>query len=87
MFWTFALALTVFEILPFEIFDIEELGQGQRVQHSQLCHSMANVEIYKYHLLQFRISFHRFRDIDIWSLTLKRYVKVTQYNIRNDAIR
>ena len=33
--YTFALALTVFEILTFEIFDVEKLGHGQRVQHSQ----------------------------------------------------
>ena len=31
----FPLALTVFEILTFEIFDLKKLGQGERVQHSQ----------------------------------------------------
>ena len=31
--YAFALELTVFEILTFEIFDLEKQGQGQRVQH------------------------------------------------------
>ena len=30
----FALSLTVFEILVYQMFDIESLGQGHRVQHS-----------------------------------------------------
>ena len=30
----FSLALTVFEILVYQMFDIESLGQGHRVQHS-----------------------------------------------------
>ena len=68
-FSTFALALTVFEILTFEIFDLERQDQGQRVQHSLWwCYSMANVEIYKCYLLQFCVSSHRFRDIDIWNI-------------------
>ena len=48
---------------------------------------MENVEIYKCYILQFWASFHRFRDINIWSLTLKKYVKVKEYKIRNEAIR
>ena len=35
MLCTFALALIVFKILTFEIFDVEKLGKGQRVQHLQ----------------------------------------------------
>ena len=62
--------LTVFEILTFETFDLEKLGQSQRVQHSQWWYSMANVEIYKCHLLQFCASLHRFREIDIWRKTM-----------------
>ena len=31
----FSLALTVFEILTFEIFDLEKVGQGHGVQHWQ----------------------------------------------------
>ena len=34
-------------ILRFEMFDLENLGQGHRVQHSQFSHSIANINIYK----------------------------------------
>ena len=33
----FDLALTVSEIFTFEIFDLEKVGDGQRVYHSQWC--------------------------------------------------
>ena len=56
---------TVFYIFTFEIFDLEKPGQGQRVQHSQWCHSIANIEIYKFRLLQFCASIHRVQDINI----------------------
>ena len=39
----FKLALTISEILAFEIFDLANVGQGHRVQLSQWCHSMANI--------------------------------------------
>ena len=35
MFFTFALALTVFEKFTLEIFNLKKQGKGQRVQHSQ----------------------------------------------------
>ena len=46
MFCTIMLALTVFEILTFEIFYLEKLGQDQRVRHWQWCYYMTNVEMY-----------------------------------------
>ena len=46
----FALALTVFAVLAFQIFNLEK---GHRLQLLQLCHSMANVKIYKFHFLHF----------------------------------
>ena len=51
--YSFALALTVFEILTFEIFDLEKVGQGNAVQHWQCRRQIANVEIYKRRLLDF----------------------------------
>ena len=33
---SFALALTVFEILTFEIYDLEKVGEGERVQFIHL---------------------------------------------------
>ena len=49
----FALALTVFQILILEIFDLEKVGQGLGVQHWQCRSQIANVKIYKRHFLQF----------------------------------
>ena len=47
----FSLALAVIEILIFEIFDLEKVGQVHGVQHWQ-CHSQtANVKIYKRNFL------------------------------------
>ena len=52
----FALALTVFEILTFEIFDLEKVGQGHRVQHWHCRRQIANVKIYKRNFLHFWFS-------------------------------
>ena len=49
----FALALTISEILAFQIFDLEKLGQGQGVQFLQLRHSMANIKVNKSRLIYF----------------------------------
>ena len=38
----FTLTLTVFEMLRFEMYDLENLDQGRRVEHSQRCHFIAN---------------------------------------------
>ena len=43
------LALTVSEVITFQMFDFENLDQGQGLQHSQWFHSMANVNVYKSH--------------------------------------
>ena len=43
--------LTISAILTLKMFDLENLGQGHGVQLSQLPHSMANIKIYKRHLL------------------------------------
>ena len=49
----FASALTVFKILAFEIFDLEEVGQGDRVLFLQWRHSMKNIKICKSCMRQF----------------------------------
>ena len=49
---SFALALTVFEILTFQIFDLEKVRQGHGVQHWQCRSQIANVKMYKRHFLQ-----------------------------------
>ena len=43
------LALTISEIFRLEIFDLENLGQGHAVRHSQWSHPMANINIFKHH--------------------------------------
>ena len=45
----FSLAITVFEILTFEIVDLEKVGQGHGVRHWQCRSQFANVQIYKRH--------------------------------------
>ena len=71
------LALTVFEILRTEIFDLEEVGQSHKAQFSQWRHSMANIEIYKSHITQYCANSHRFQDINIWNIWPWKKVKVT----------
>ena len=43
----FATALTVFEMITFQIWDPENLGQGHEVKHSQWSRSMAQINLYK----------------------------------------
>ena len=45
----FKLAFAVYEVLTFEVFVLENLGNGHKVQHSQSSHSMANISVYKSH--------------------------------------
>ena len=52
----FALALTVFEILTFEIFDLEKVGQSHGVQNWPCRRQIANVRINKSHFLHFLFS-------------------------------
>ena len=42
-------ALTVSEILRFKIFDLKNLGQDHRVQHSQWSNSIVNINFSKSH--------------------------------------
>ena len=51
-----AIALTVSEILTFQICDLENLGQGHTGQHSQWSHSMANINLYKCHTTSFSLA-------------------------------
>ena len=59
MFWSrsqvtiFALALTIWEILTFQMFYLENLGQGHKVHHLQLCHSAVNINLYNNHSMHF----------------------------------
>ena len=81
----FTLALAVFEIWTFQMFDFESLGQGHRIQHSQLCHSMANGNLYESQhaffflalILSETSTFNKNVDIEI---------TVTDYKIFNDVI-
>ena len=41
------LSLTILEILTFYMFDLENIGQDQRVQHGYWCHLMANINVYE----------------------------------------
>ena len=43
----FVIALTVSEILMFQMSDLENLGQDHGVQQSQWSHSIANINLYK----------------------------------------
>ena len=45
----FCASFTISELLAFQISDLDNLGQGHRVQHLQLCHSMVNINLYKSH--------------------------------------
>ena len=42
------------------MFDLENKGESDGAQHPQLCHSMANIKIYKSHSTHFNVSSHRF---------------------------
>ena len=61
----FALSLTVFEILMFQMFDLECLGQGCRVQHSWRYHKVANINLCKSHTMRFYTNCHDFGDIKV----------------------
>ena len=45
----FAIALTVSEILTFQICDLQNLGQDHEVQHSQWSDLMAKINFYNTH--------------------------------------
>ena len=60
----FALSLTVSEILPFQMFDLENLGQGHRV-HLLYCQSISNTDLCKSYSTHFYAIFRRFEDIEV----------------------
>ena len=83
----FSQALTVWVLLTSPIFGIENVGQSHAVQHSQWCHSIANIRIYKHHFRLFYSSSNRFRDIifsNFFTLNMKNLV--TKFNIHDDAL-
>ena len=70
----------------FESLTFKKVGQGRRVQFSQLHHLMANVKIYKC-LRHYCASSYRFRDVTIIILNTKKQVKVMECKFRNYTIR
>ena len=50
------LALTVFEILTFQIFYLQKVRHGRGVQSLQCCHSMTNIKIYKGRPMHFALA-------------------------------
>ena len=61
----FTPALAVSEILTFTICNLQKVGCGHRVQFSQWCLSMSNINIYKSRLTQFCASCYRFTYINV----------------------
>ena len=73
--------------IEIEKFGIENLGQGQWVQHSQLCYLKANINLHKSHMQHFCDNTDRFQILNIiWCpvifVTLTIQVKVTMYNLQ-----
>ena len=58
----FVLALTVSEMLKYQIVDLEQVGQGSLYVSLQWYHSLTNIQICKGHSVHFCASSHRFRD-------------------------
>ena len=70
--------------------DLENIGQGHDVQHSQWRHSMTNINLYKSRIEHFALAITVFPDILLYNSTncyLENQVKVMMHNIRNDVIR
>ena len=53
------------------MFDLENDCQGHGVQYSHWRHSMANINVCKTHWTHFRVSIHRFQDINIQDFDLE----------------
>ena len=51
----FELALTVSDILTFQMFELQKVGQGHGIYISQCCPSMANIKIYTSSLMHFSL--------------------------------
>ena len=71
--------ITVFKILTFQMFDLENLGQSQRMQQWCDYDLVANVD-----LTSILRQLPSFSDYRLRILTLKIYDNVTEYNMRND---
>ena len=69
----FSLALSIFEIITFQIRYLENIGQGHDIQHLQLCHSMANINLHKSHIGQFELELLSFGDIYILNFWLWQF--------------
>ena len=54
------MALTVFEILTFEIYDFENLGEDHELQHLQFSRWMVNINLYKSHDTAFSLALNVF---------------------------
>ena len=71
-----------------EKFDLENVGQGHGVQHSQWSYSIVNINLYKVIIEHFSLALTGFRNIHILKFViLKMQVKVMIYNSRSGAIR
>ena len=65
-------------------FYLENEGQGYEVQHSQWCHSMANINIYKrHHITYFCASIQHFWDTNISNFFLEIVGQTHEYNFGN----
>ena len=93
--YVFALALTVSEILTFEIFTLKKYIKSNAVLITQWRHSMAKKSISTKAMLHFLCaSSHHFRDINIWnswplksrSRSLKTTFAITLIDDKNQHI-
>ena len=69
----FTPALTVLKTIKFEMFDLYNLDQGNGVQHSPWCYSVAYINVYNSRNLHFCTSSHLVQDIkvpNIWPCKL-----------------
>ena len=69
-----------------KILFLEKEGQSDEAQHLKWCHSLENNKIYKTHysFLRQLSPFPRYKHVKY--LKLKIDVKVTEYNMYNDAL-
>ena len=63
-------------------FDLANLGQGNLVHHSQLCRSIANINLHKSNTEHFCASSYRLREINIlnfwpWKFRLRSHARKT----------
>ena len=84
----FTISHTVSEILTFQICDLENLSQGHIIQHLQLAHLMANINLYKNRTCAVFACSHRFQDIHISKfVTLTMKLNVSMLNNSSVVIR